>query len=51
VTQTLVAAVAKTIIDSSSAPHHTGGCPLVQGVTHHFGQSPNPSPAPPEVEL
>jgi len=50
-TQTRVAAAAKTIIDSSSAPHDTGGCPLIEGVTQHFGQSTSPSPVTPVVEL
>ena len=50
-TQTRVAAAAKTIINSSRAPHHAGGCPIVEGVTHRFGQSPSPSPATPGVEL
>lgn len=51
VTQTRVAAAAKTIINSSRAPHHAGGCPIVEGITHRFGQSPSPSPATPGVEV
>jgi hypothetical protein len=50
-TQTRVAAAAKTIIDSSSAAHHSGGCPSVESVTHRFGRSPSSAPATPGLEL
>jgi hypothetical protein len=50
-TQTRVAAAAKTIIDSSFAPHHSGGRPRIDAVNHCLGQSASPLPAPQAVEL